>query len=170
VWSWRRDAGVKFVSKSSRATVANKPVHRGERGISRKTIAQGEPECFPLNLYARVRFFMRKQRTRPRVQRAPGFPCALLFSGGSDRHKARAHRAARMRKCVCLMLTVEPDAQPREAAFSRMANRSRLARYSLRSAHIFSRISGAADGRRRTFYSQVRAGTGPSHSRSPCEL
>jgi hypothetical protein len=57
-----------------------------------------------------------------------------------------------------------------EAAFSRMANRSRLARYSLRSAHIFSRISGAADGRRRTFYSQVRAGTGPSHSRSPREL
>ena len=25
VWSWRRDAGVKFVSKSSRATVANSP-------------------------------------------------------------------------------------------------------------------------------------------------
>ena len=46
VWSWRRDAGVKFVSKSSRATVATKPVHRGERGISRKTIAQGRPECF----------------------------------------------------------------------------------------------------------------------------
>ena len=30
VWSWRRDAGVKFVSKSSRATVAKKPVHRGD--------------------------------------------------------------------------------------------------------------------------------------------
>ena len=25
VWSWRRDAGVKLVSKSSRATVANSP-------------------------------------------------------------------------------------------------------------------------------------------------
>ena len=25
VWSWRRDAGVKFVSKSSRATVATSP-------------------------------------------------------------------------------------------------------------------------------------------------
>ena len=41
----------------------------------------------------------------------------------------------------------------REAAFSRMANRSGLARYSLRSAHIFSRISGASDGRSRTICS-----------------
>ena len=31
------------------------PVHRGEHDISRKTIAQGRPECSPLNLYARVR-------------------------------------------------------------------------------------------------------------------
>ena len=48
VWSWRRDAGVKFVSKSSRATVAKKPVHRGERDISRKAIAQGMSVCSPL--------------------------------------------------------------------------------------------------------------------------
>src|SRR5207253_9810615 len=27
------------------ATVARKPVHRGERDISRKTIAQGKPDC-----------------------------------------------------------------------------------------------------------------------------
>jgi len=29
-----------------RATVTKKPGHRGEREISRKTIAQGRPECF----------------------------------------------------------------------------------------------------------------------------
>jgi hypothetical protein len=29
-----------------RATVARKPGHRGERAISRKTIARGRPECF----------------------------------------------------------------------------------------------------------------------------
>src|SRR6185437_15777365 len=30
---------------SSQATVARQPGHRGERGVSRKTIAQGEPRC-----------------------------------------------------------------------------------------------------------------------------
>jgi hypothetical protein len=33
-----------------------------------------------LYLYARVRVLMRKLHTRPRVQRAPGLPCALLSS------------------------------------------------------------------------------------------
>jgi hypothetical protein len=34
VWSWRPDAGAKFLRRASRAagmTVANKPGHRGER-------------------------------------------------------------------------------------------------------------------------------------------
>src|ERR1700676_5483889 len=34
----------------------------------------------PLNLYARVRISLCNLHTRPRVQRAPGIPCALLFS------------------------------------------------------------------------------------------
>jgi hypothetical protein len=34
----------------------------------------------PLNLYARVRFFLCTLHTRPRVQRAPGIPCPLLFA------------------------------------------------------------------------------------------
>jgi hypothetical protein len=33
----------------------------------------------PLNLYARVRFPLCILHTRPRVQRASGFPCALFF-------------------------------------------------------------------------------------------
>ena len=37
---------------------------------------------FPLNLYARVRFLMPSLHTRPRVQRAPGLPCALRFQSG----------------------------------------------------------------------------------------
>ena len=38
----------KFVSSQrfSRAMVARKPDHQGERDISRKTIAQGRPDCF----------------------------------------------------------------------------------------------------------------------------
>src|ERR1700731_4404033 len=38
-------------------------------------------------------------RTRPRVQRAPGIPCALLFSRVNP-IKTRAHRAARPRRHV----------------------------------------------------------------------
>ena len=36
---------------------------------------------FPLNLYARVHFVCSKSHARPRVQRAPGLPCALSFEG-----------------------------------------------------------------------------------------
>ena len=43
VWSWRPDAGVKFVDDFSRATVANTPAHRGEHGTAVQTIAQGMP-------------------------------------------------------------------------------------------------------------------------------
>ncbi len=35
----------------------------------------------PLDLYARVRIFLCNLHTRPRVQRAPGFPRALCFQG-----------------------------------------------------------------------------------------
>jgi hypothetical protein len=41
VWSWRPDAGVKFAEAILRMTVARKPGHRGEHGISRNTIACG---------------------------------------------------------------------------------------------------------------------------------
>ena len=37
----------------------------------------------PLNLYARVRISLCKLHTRPRVQRAPGLPCALYFQEGA---------------------------------------------------------------------------------------
>src|SRR3984893_12162337 len=50
----------------------------------------------PLNLYARVHISLCILHTRPRVQRAPAIPCALLFSRVNP-IKTRAHRAARMR-------------------------------------------------------------------------
>jgi hypothetical protein len=46
VWSWRRDAGAKLCGVFRGATVAKKPVHRGEHEVSRKAIAQGMSECF----------------------------------------------------------------------------------------------------------------------------
>ena len=85
----------------SGATVARKPGHRGEHEISRKPlrresrIASAGPVCS-------CAFFCAFVHTRPRVQRASGFPCALLFfSEGGNRRKARAQRAARSRIRVC---------------------------------------------------------------------
>src|SRR4029077_14924948 len=46
VLSWRPNAGAKFAGSVPRMTVATKPGHRGEREVSRNTIAQGRPECF----------------------------------------------------------------------------------------------------------------------------
>jgi hypothetical protein len=45
VWSWRPDAGVKLAGSDLQVTVAKEPGHRGEHGISRKTIAQETPDC-----------------------------------------------------------------------------------------------------------------------------
>ena len=45
VWSWRRDAGVKLAEVSA-SDGDNKPAHRGEHEVSRKTIAWGKPGCF----------------------------------------------------------------------------------------------------------------------------
>jgi hypothetical protein len=42
----------------------------------------------PLNLYARVRVFLCTLHTRPRVQRAPGLPCALCSRGGQRSKQA----------------------------------------------------------------------------------
>jgi hypothetical protein len=45
VWFWRPDAGAKLAGSIPPMTVTRKPGHRGERVISRKTIAQGMPDC-----------------------------------------------------------------------------------------------------------------------------
>src|SRR5712672_1328958 len=61
-------------------TVSNKPGHRGEREVSRKTIARGMPGDFRCDRgdYTRV---LSTLHTRLRAHRAPGIPCALYFIG-----------------------------------------------------------------------------------------
>jgi hypothetical protein len=46
----------------------------------------------PLNLYARVRISLCILHTRPRVQRAPGIPCALPFFEGEPWQDSGASR------------------------------------------------------------------------------
>src|SRR5258706_14925593 len=62
-------------------TVSSKPGHRGEREVSRKTIARGRPGLLRCTCgdYARVSISL---HTRLRVQWAPGFPCALYSQRG----------------------------------------------------------------------------------------
>src|SRR6266581_3915480 len=67
-------------------TVSNKPGHRGEREVSRKTIARGMPGLLRCTCgdYARVLYFI--SHARLRVHWAPGIPCALCFQRGETFH------------------------------------------------------------------------------------
>jgi hypothetical protein len=87
-------AGVKLLRSSRflRATVTNKLwSRRGEHGISRKPLRRegrsvsAEPVCS-------CAFSLSALHMRPRVQRAPGLPCALSFFGGERICKTRAQR------------------------------------------------------------------------------
>ena len=64
----------------AQATVAKEPGHRGEHEVSRKTIRAGKTGVIPVEpvVLPPVLFVARG----PRVQSAPGFPCALLNQGG----------------------------------------------------------------------------------------
>jgi hypothetical protein len=81
------------------ATVAKKPGHRGEREVSRNP-SRRESRSVSAEPVCSCAFFCAFLHTRPRVQRAPGFPCALYFersrplhhtSGTSCRENAEAH-------------------------------------------------------------------------------
>src|SRR4029077_13450251 len=61
------------------ATVAKEPGHRGEREISRKTIACGDAGRFRCTRCYSCASYHYKAHTRPRVQRAPGIPHALVW-------------------------------------------------------------------------------------------
>ena len=95
VWFRSPDAGIKFAEMIGKRWWLKSPAHQGERGVSRKAIAQGMPDCsaLPDDLWASFPFSPRGLR----VQLAPGIPCALCFSRVAA-DKARAFRAAGMRK------------------------------------------------------------------------
>src|SRR5256885_9004632 len=97
--SCRSDApivGVKSAIRSAGDGV-KKRGHRGEREVSRKTIARGMPGrsgvTVVTNSYAC--FIL---HARLRVHCAPGIPCALCSQEGQTSAKPRAPRAAGMRR------------------------------------------------------------------------
>jgi hypothetical protein len=91
VWSWhpllmpslRRRCRANRVDRTfnPQAMVTKGIRRQGERGVSRKAIAQGMSECSPLPCMLVCRHSCALWHMRPRVQRAPGIPCALCFEG-----------------------------------------------------------------------------------------
>src|SRR6476646_1111130 len=76
-------------------TVSNKPGHRGDHEVRRKTIARGMPgrSGEPVVTTLGCLFL---SAPRLRVHRAPGIPCALLFERAFAVINSDAIRAARM--------------------------------------------------------------------------
>src|ERR1700694_1991949 len=106
---WRQ---VRGKQNFSRMTVARKPGHRGERGISRKPLRRegrpgsAEPVCS-------CAFYLITLHARPRVQRAPGFPCALLLPRRVETAAKLGRIAPRERERVpSRCLTVESETHP----------------------------------------------------------
>src|SRR6266702_2914220 len=92
MWSCRLGAGVKFLgSKLLGGDGGKRAVHRGERVISRKAIAQGMSDCLrcPVCSCAQPTTPL---RTGPRVQRASGIPCALFIFERSRKLLAKLGR------------------------------------------------------------------------------
>ena len=56
----------------------------------------------PLDLYARVRFLMHSLHTRPRVRRAPGFPCILRLEGDGNFEQASGETRREIAKSYLL--------------------------------------------------------------------
>src|SRR5260370_41463096 len=65
--------------EEAQATVSNKRGHRGEREVSRKTIARGMPGDPGVTVVTMLVCFF-TLHARLRVHRAPGIPCALCLS------------------------------------------------------------------------------------------
>ena len=74
------------------STVTRRVRRRGERGISRKAIAQGMPDCSVCTCFARVRFFAHFCTRDRGCRTASGIPCTLLVRVVIC--KIRTHRAA----------------------------------------------------------------------------
>src|SRR5881392_3521711 len=65
-------------------TVAKEPF-TGESSKQAVKPLRREGRNAPAALYARVQFCLRKSHARPRVQQAPGLPCALCFRRGQTK-------------------------------------------------------------------------------------
>jgi hypothetical protein len=104
----------------SRATVTKKPGHRGERAISRKTIAQGKPECLGVPVFTRVLSALISRIRGCGCDVHPAFPAPSLFPRDND-DASPGQILPRERWCL------SPSAfMPREGGASSIPETSRL--------------------------------------------
>jgi hypothetical protein len=78
-------------------TGAKEPGPRGERDISRKTIAQGRPDDPPVPVVLPRAFLLHADRG---CGGHPAFPAPSDHQKAQSFRKTRTHRAARSRRCV----------------------------------------------------------------------
>src|SRR5712675_928747 len=98
--------------EEAQATVSNKPGHRGEREVSRKTIARGMPGDFRCDRgdYARVLFSFAREAAGASSARHSLRP--LIFRRRNVFGKPRADRAARSRNCALNQATQKHSSCP----------------------------------------------------------
>ena len=108
VWSWRPDAGAKSAEAIPPMTGARKPGPRGERDISRKTIAWGMPDVSGASaVNTRVH--------TPTTKRTRGCGCIghPAFPAPSDHQMAENSRSNLAQTCgeiakLCLLFSISP--------------------------------------------------------------
>ena len=102
VWSWRPDAGAKFLrSKLLRDDGGKRARSPGRARISRKTIAWGMPDVSGASaVNTRVHTPTTKRTRGCGCIGHPVFPAPSYFLWGQSFRKTRTHRAARIRWCV----------------------------------------------------------------------
>ncbi len=90
--------GVKPVRRSAGDGV-KKRGHRGEREVSRKTIARGMPGCSGVTVVTNSYAFLFCMRGCGCIAR-PAFPAPSVYRGANNSCKTRAHRAAGSRSHI----------------------------------------------------------------------
>ena len=147
---WRQ---VREKQNFSGATVARKAVHRGELEVSRKPLrregrdASAEPVCSCAFLCACL-------HTRPRVQRAPGFPCALLFLSRAAIDAKLGRIAPRecgrtSSRCMTIKSENSPQRRPGQVSASERRSGTHTAlclRYNAMDDAIFAKLTPVAMG------------------------
>src|ERR1700730_6455961 len=105
-WSWRPDTGAKSAEAIPPMTGARKPGPRGERDISRKTIAWGMPDVSGASaVNTRVHTHYPTAHTRLRVHWAPGIPRALYCERAGNSRSNLARTCGEIAK-LCLPMTL----------------------------------------------------------------
>src|SRR5438477_12450588 len=99
VWSWHPDAGVKFRGSFPRGDGGKRAGHRGERGVTVKTNAQGMSGCFGVPVVTTLVRFVCCARGCGCIVH-PAFPAPSILSRDIVLQSSGAIRVAGRRRRV----------------------------------------------------------------------